>query len=496
MEKCRTTLIGAKWTTVWLIFVNLHIIYIVSKIKINKMKNLFIKVSLVALIFAIVPVFNAQGVTNTSDGNKVTITSPNGGETYKVGNTIHFLWDSTLSNYGTTITYINIYKLKGTVWDPNATDYNTYVDQNNPVKVAGGNTGIPDTGSYDWTVPSSLDSKPGKYVAGIFISYWNNPYANDGGIQSDWSNTAFTIGEDTTTISAPPSISKLSPTSAAIGSTVTVTGKGFLATNDVNLRNTSYGVASVTNAQVTNVSATSLKFIIPTFLPAGDFSVSVINSNGESSGMTLGVTGLPSTPHSVGTNVLGTDGTVYRIVEGNYRSPYTSAGAFLSYKFNTWATTVAANSADMAMPLSTYTPTGSSSLKTAFIPPRNGSLINDKGTVYIITGGLRAGFASESVFGADGFKFNYSNVYPGDTSFMVTLPALTAATQKHPNGTLINDNGTLYVMKDGYRVGFPSMDVLDSWGYWVSEAVTANSYDHAAQVSGVMSTRMANQLSI
>lgn len=194
-----------------------------------------------------------------------------------------------------------------------------------------------------------------------------------------------------------------------------------------------------------------------------------------------------------GTNILGPDGTVYRIMN-NARYPYTSAGAFLSYKFNTWAGLKKASSEDMSLGAATYVPSGTSEVKPYYIPPRNGSLILDQGTVYLITGGLRAGFSSEEVF--FGLGFSYTNVYPGDTSFMVTLAPINSAMQVHPNGTLINDAGTLYVMHDGFRMGVPSMAILESWGYWAQEAVPANMYDRQAEVSGILETRMPNQMSI
>lgn len=187
--------------------------------------------------------------------------------------------------------------------------------------------------------------------------------------------------------------------------------------------------------------------------------------------------------HNPGTNVRTPDGTVYRISENKVLQPYTSAGAFLSYKFNSWARVVEANSADLQLPKS-----------SDYIPPRNGSLINDKGTVYIITDGQRAGFTLESIF--NGFSYSYANVYSGDTSFMENYRVFSFVDQKHPNGTLINDKGTLYIMQHGFRVGIPSMAVLDSWGYWVNEAVPANTYDLQAEVSSVLQPRMANQMSI
>lgn len=197
--------------------------------------------------------------------------------------------------------------------------------------------------------------------------------------------------------------------------------------------------------------------------------------------------------HANYTNVVGPDGTVYRI-DGSARYPYTSAGAFLSYGFNTWATVVPATSGDMALPVATYTPSGSTQQTTYFIPPRNGSLINDKGTIYLITNGTRVGFANAQSFLELGYSF--ANAQPGDTSFMVTLAPINNSATAHPDGTLIRDGKTIYLLKNNTRLGIPSMSVFYSWGLNMNEVVPANNYDLAAPVSGVLNTRMENQLSI
>jgi hypothetical protein len=66
----------------------------------------------------------------------------------------------------------------------------------------------------------------------------------------------------------------------------------------------------------------------------------------------------------------------------------------------------------------------------------------------------------------------------------------------HPDGTLIRDNKTIYLLKNNTRLGISSMEVFYSWGLNMNEVVPANNYDLAAPVSGVLNTRMANQLSI
>src|SRR6185312_17234132 len=81
--------------------------------------------------------------------------------------------------------------------------------------------------------------------------------------------------------------------------------------------------------------------------------------------------------HADGTNVSDASGTVYMIVSGQ-RRPYTSAGAFLSYGFNSFASVAQASAEDLALPVG------------SFIPPQDGSIIcsdrgSDKGTCYEIS---------------------------------------------------------------------------------------------------------------
>ncbi len=306
----------------------------------------------------------------------------------------------------------------------------------------------------------------------------------------------------------------ITPTAGALNGTFSISGSDFNdtsdklwfsnGTNSTFLRpyyviegNTMYFNVPPTLCPGAETESCSSNFSLGT--PAGTYSIymnrinTATNQTEKTTFGTFTVTGAVGV-HSVGTNILASDGTVYRLLNETARNPYTSAGAFLSYKFNSWSTLVTANEADMALPISKYTSTETGQEVTAFIAPRNGSLINDNGTVYLITGGLRAGFANEASF--KGLGYSYTNVYPGDTSFMVSLAPINSAAQKHPNGTLINDNGTLYVMQNGYRVGFPSMQILDSWGYWVSDAVPANSYDRASEISGIMTYRMINQMNL
>jgi hypothetical protein len=173
--------------------------------------------------------------------------------------------------------------------------------------------------------------------------------------------------------------------------------------------------------------------------------------------------------------------TIY-LVDGVNLRPYTSAAAFLSYSFNRWKDVKAATSADLALPIGT------------FVPPRNGSLINDHGTIYIITNGQRAGFTSAKVFKGLGYSFGV--VIAGDTSFLTTLSPINSSVQAHLQGTLVKNRGTLWSIGTSIRIGIPNMSILSSWGLKASEAVKANSFDLVLPSGSPLQTRTIGQFGI
>lgn len=188
--------------------------------------------------------------------------------------------------------------------------------------------------------------------------------------------------------------------------------------------------------------------------------------------------------HPAGANIIS-GGTVYMITADGQRRPYTSAGAFLSYGFNNWVGVQQANSDDLSLPVG------------SFIPPRDGKIIcsdrgTDKGTCYLITNGKKAGFVSAQVFQELGFSF--SNTTMGDVSFMENDNDISDSSQSHKPGTLINKNGTIYLILPTGLSGVPSTDVLKSWGYSLSDAVTANISDSQLLQTYVMSTRQGAEL--
>ncbi len=192
--------------------------------------------------------------------------------------------------------------------------------------------------------------------------------------------------------------------------------------------------------------------------------------------------------HAPGTNVKSSDGTIWMITQdGTQRRPYTSAGAFLSYGFNSFSSVVAANADDLALPAG------------SFIAPQDGKIIcsdrgADKGTCYLITMGMKAAFTSASVFTGRGFSFSRST--KGDVSWMSSAANISDTTSPSPAGTLINNMGTIMLVGTNGTMGIPSVSVFNSWGYSFADTVPANAADKAMPMSGgVMTARVPGQLS-
>jgi len=191
--------------------------------------------------------------------------------------------------------------------------------------------------------------------------------------------------------------------------------------------------------------------------------------------------------HADGTNV-DKSGTVGMIVSGQFR-PYTSAGAFLSYGFNSWASVVTANAEDMSLP------TGS------FIPPQDGKIFcaevtkdsDVKGECSLITGGQKAAFTSAAVF--TGLGFSFSKAVYGDSSFMSKTTNIDNTTAAHRPGVLVNNNGTVQLVGSTGLLGIPDLATFNSWGYSFANVVPANAADKTMTQTGVMAARVAGQLS-
>jgi hypothetical protein len=200
----------------------------------------------------------------------------------------------------------------------------------------------------------------------------------------------------------------------------------------------------------------------------------------------------PPNQHFVGTNVVDANGTVYLITPENegtsdsiVRRPYTSAGAFLSYSYNSWGSVQPIWDYDVTLPVGNP------------IPPRDGTIIcsdrgSDKGTCYLITNGYKAGFTSLNVFTQLGFRFTYA--YYGDVSFLGAPVNISSGTSVHLPGTVVNKDGTVYLISSFGLRAFSNWPAFISWGYWDGDIILANSADRNLPMAGSMSQREAGQI--
>jgi len=200
----------------------------------------------------------------------------------------------------------------------------------------------------------------------------------------------------------------------------------------------------------------------------------------------------PTVIDPVGTNIVDSGGTVYMIAVENgqtVRRPYTSAGAFLSYGFNSFGN-LSRNYSGFSYPVG------------SFIPPQDGKIVcsdrgADKGTCYIITGGKKAAFTSADVFAKLGYSFNRA-LY-GDVSFLINLANINTSAEAHVPGTLVNKDGTIYLVgptADASALfGIPDMATFNSWGYLFADVVLANSFDRVLPLARNVGARTPGALS-
>lgn len=273
----------------------------------------------------------------------INLTSPNGGESWKIGETHTISWVSQGAN---AINYPVQIGIIDTRYSTEAGDRREHIIANK----------IPNTGSYSWTIPTSLDTMnlndTSSPVYKIIVHSWSD--TTTGTALSGGSNAPFSILSDTVIPGGAPTISYLSPAVGQPGGSVVIYGTNF--------GNSTYIVIDGTTTVFPNtgypvaVAATpgtyALAFTIPTGLAAGNHSVQVGNKGSAYSLSTGATLTISSTAASapvitavstkaagnfevdsggsamvVGTNLAG-DAKVYI---GGIQSPVTQTGDTLLY---------------------------------------------------------------------------------------------------------------------------------------------------------------------
>ncbi len=248
---------------------------------------------------------------------------------------------------------------------------------------------------------------------------------------------------------APPSITGLSPTSGAVGASVTITGTNFGST-----QGTSTVKFNGTTATTTSWSATSIVARVPTGATTGNVVVTV--SNHASNGMNFTVVPAPSITSLSPTS--GAEGTSVTITGANFG---TSQGT-RTVKFNgTTATPTSWSATSIGVPVPTGATTGNvvvhasgvdSNGSSFTVLPNITSLSPTSGAVGVSVTITGTTFGSSQ--GSSTVKFNGTTATPtswSDTSIGVPVPtgATTGNVVVHASG--VDSNGLVFsVLPSGW----------------------------------------------
>ncbi len=116
-------------------------------------------------------------------------------------------------------------------------------------------------------------------------------------------------------------------------------------------------------------------------------------------------------------------------------------------------------------------------------------------TIWLISSGKKFGFVSSQVFLGLGFKFSsVLTVTAPELEKLSQGTFLADVTATHLDGVDVNDRGTIYWLSGGKKYGYPSMEVYNSWhkDNDFSRVVPANSADMALPYGGAVSMRVLN----
>jgi len=183
-------------------------------------------------------------------------------------------------------------------------------------------------------------------------------------------------------------------------------------------------------------------------------------------GVTSATPATPAVPgaHSNGTLVL--DGTTVYLIQNGKRVAFRDANEYKSHGFS-FGQLVAANASDKFMAVA--------SVQKAL----EGTLAldaSDHRTVYMIgPNNTKRGFTSDAVFKQLGY--NYKGLLTINLGDYATGAVISSATAAHPEGSLVLEGKTVWWIRNGQRSGFESEAVFKTYGFSFDRTVPANAAD-------------------
>jgi hypothetical protein len=272
-----------------------------------------------------------------------------------------------------------------------------------------------------------------------------------------------------------------------VGGTQVLTWSTSLSISKVNLSVTSYlpcmytapicSVQPITTTITTNVfNNGAYSWSIPTNFVLGSYILNIEDAAGstvEHSNVFSIFTSnnfLGQNYHVSGTNILSNQAVYYvqaqpfGINNQPVLVPYSSAQVFNSYKTNSWERIEQANSADMSLVMN-----------SSIMPFADGTLVNDSGTVYVISNGYKNGIVSPKIF--LGLNYKWTNLVNTNISFMPNGTIIDSV-NAHMPGSLVKQGQTISYISAAGKINIPSMTVFNSWKFNLKDIVVANASDN------------------
>ena len=174
--------------------------------------------------------------------------------------------------------------------------------------------------------------------------------------------------------------------------------------------------------------------------------------------------------------VLASDGTIF-LISTSERRGFPSAAVYFSHGYK-FSDAVTATAEDLAQPAGSP------------LNYRDGALIKGQAaTVYLISGATKHPFSSAEAFLGLGYSFSNVLSESGSIlDQLPAVAAIDSANSAHLPGTLINQSGTVFLVTTGGRQGIPSLEAFYAQRYRLEEIVIANSADLALPIESESST--------
>lgn len=118
----------------------------------------------------------------------------------------------------------------------------------------------------------------------------------------------------------------------------------------------------------------------------------------------------------------------------------------------------------------------------------------DNPTVYIISGDKKRPFPSAEIFLAMGYSFKHVMIdRDGLLPLVTTGYPVASAAWPHPEGTLVNDRGAVFLVTGQGKMGIQSAEIFESHGFDWARIVPANNSDRKLHLEGFLDLKSEPQ---